>query len=147
MSGGLGGLLRLCRGSYRALAAASFGREQRGVGALEKVLGRFDPAKVRIGPKPRGIPRRHSESDGAAAWQWHRLLARLDDQALGETARLRLPAAGQNDTELVTSEPTGQVPAAQELPYQPPRLRQHEVAGSVAVGIVDGLEAVDIEDD
>ena len=68
-------------------------------------------------------------------------------QALGELERAPRAGVGQDDRELVAAHPVGDVRAASGGPDRLGQGLQALVAGLVAVGVVDRLEVVEVEQD
>ncbi len=73
-------------------------------------------------------------------------IAQARAQALGDTFDTRLVVAVQQHAELVATQPRERVLALQACLEAQRDLAQHGVAGCVAAGIVDDLEAVEIEE-
>ena len=54
--------------------------------------------------------------------------------------------AGEDERELVAAEPAGDVAAARDVGEHLGDTAQHSVAGQVAVGVVDALEPVEVDE-
>ena len=67
--------------------------------------------------------------------------------ALREHSRLLAPGARQEHHELITPEPDQDVVAAERVAQDLGNPAEHNVASQVAIGVVDLLEAVQVEDD
>ena len=120
-----------------AVAAVRLGAVERGVGAVEDVV-----------PHERGAARRRGDADRDGEVE-------ADDrvggdgraQLLGRRARRGGRAAEQQDDELLAAEPVDEVIGPQLLAQPVGDLAQDGVAGRVAAGVVDELEAVEVEQD
>ena len=115
--------------------AACLRRHHRHLGA------RHELARVRRVLGARRDPDR--EADGADGAERHARDVLL--HALGEPVGLGEAARRRDDRELLTADPADGVPGAHAANEDLGDLREHLVAGRVAVDVVDALEVVEIE--
>ena len=131
-----------CLAPWRRAVSAASAAAAAGLGGVELAVGGLDQLH-HVGAVGRG----HRHADGDA----ERVLAgdELDRQAVldvlddrGGGAAAGLLAVAHPDAELVAAEPAGDAVAGEHARD----LGEDEVAGAVAVGVVDALEAVDVAD-
>ena len=119
-------------------------------GDLRRVHGDVGVPDERL---PGRVLPRHGDADTAAdrdllAGQLHRVGEDVE-HAVGRCAGLVRAVAGapDQDGELVPAEPGDGVPGADRRPQPVGHLPQQRVAGLVAEGVVDRLEAVEVDED
>ena len=103
--------------------------------------------------EPVGI-RREKASDAEAGGEPNLLAEVIDGEVgqavserLGDLGGARLACTGQDGDEFLATEAGDMVDLAQILPETPSGMGQDGVAAFVAVFVVDGFEAVEVEDD
>jgi hypothetical protein len=68
----------------------------------------------------------------------------MGPQPLRDPQRRALVRLGQQDHEFLAAEPAGQVVIAHLLAQRGPQRTQHHVSGQVTIGVIDGLEVIDV---
>ena len=76
-----------------------------------------------------------------------RLAQRVDDSLGDAHRRCRLIDADEQDGELITSQPSGDVAGAQALADAVCDGAEQPIAGCMAEAVIDGLEVVDIDEE
>src|SRR3954452_2777428 len=123
-------------GADHLVAAGGLGGVQRLVGAADQRL-----AGLVAAPRRPAEARRDAELEQAVDVDGH--LGDRRAQALADDGRVG--RVGQQQQELLVAPARRDVLLAQAGGEAPRDLAQHRVAGGVAVGVVDGLEAVDVD--
>ena len=132
------------------VATVPLGGVQRGVGGTEHLLERRGAAEVEHDPDRGGQP-----ADGERAVGGRDSDDELGDarpDPLGDALELPAPGRGQRQIaqqhhELLAAEPADDVALAHLRPQRRGDRDQHVVPGEVAVGVVDRLEVVEVEDE
>jgi hypothetical protein len=69
----------------------------------------------------------------------------MSPQPLRDPQRRALVRLGQQDHEFLAAEPAGQVVITHLLAQRGPQRTQHRVPGQMAIGVIDGLEVIDVD--